>query len=66
MAARNREQHALYQALKAFGQIPKSRFILGYIEDPALRQAIRRPKTKVKNGGSGIRGSTSDQAGFCA
>jgi TnpA family transposase len=34
------KQHALYRALKAFGQIPKSLFILQVIDDPVLRQAI--------------------------
>ena len=33
-------QHALYQTLKAFGQIIKSIFILRYIDDLELRQAI--------------------------
>jgi TnpA family transposase len=36
------KQHALYQALKAFGQVPKSLFILQVIDDPVLRQACRR------------------------
>jgi hypothetical protein len=31
------KQHALYRALKAFGQIPKSLFILQVIDDPVLR-----------------------------
>ena len=34
------KQHALYQALKAFGQVPKSLFILQVIDDPVLRQAV--------------------------
>ena len=40
------KQHSLYQALKAFGQIPKSLFILRYIDEPPLRMAIE----KVLNG----------------
>ena len=36
------KQHGLYQALKAFGQILKSHFILRVIDDPVLRQAIER------------------------
>lgn len=40
------KQHGLYQALKAFGQIPKSLFILRYIDEPDLRMSIE----KVLNG----------------
>ena len=40
------KQHGLYQALKAFGQIPKSLFILRYIDEPRLRMSIE----KVLNG----------------
>jgi uncharacterized protein YbcC (UPF0753/DUF2309 family) len=40
------KQHGLYQALKAFGQILKSHFILRVIDDPELRMAIE----KVLNG----------------
>jgi TnpA family transposase len=36
------KQHSLYQALKAFGQIPKTLFILRYIDEPPLRMAIER------------------------
>ncbi|TAE79466.1 MAG: Tn3 family transposase [Alphaproteobacteria bacterium] len=36
------KQHRLYQALKAFGQIIKSDFILRYIDDVKLRQAIEK------------------------
>jgi TnpA family transposase len=36
------KQHSLYQALKAFGQIPKSLFILRYIDEPPLRMSIER------------------------
>ena len=41
-------QHALYQALKAFGQIIKSLFILRYINDLDLRQAIEKQLNKVE------------------
>ena len=41
-------QHPLYQALKAFGQITKSLFILGYIDDIELRQAIESQLNKVE------------------
>jgi TnpA family transposase len=40
------KQHGLYQAIKAFGQILKSHFILRVIDDPALRMTIE----KVLNG----------------
>jgi TnpA family transposase len=41
-------QHALYQTLKAFGQIIKSLFILRYVDDIELRQAIERQLNKVE------------------
>jgi TnpA family transposase len=41
-------QHAIYQTLKAFGQIIKSLFILRYIDDLTLRQAIERQLNKVE------------------
>lgn len=41
-------QHALYQTLKAFGQIVKSLFILRYVDDLDLRQAIERQLNKVE------------------
>jgi Tn3 transposase DDE domain len=41
------KQHALYHALKAFGQIPKSLFILRLIDDPALRQAIEKQRDRI-------------------
>ncbi|MFV0475396.1 MAG: Tn3 family transposase [Pikeienuella sp.] len=41
-------QHALYQTLKAFGQIIKSLFILRYIDDLDLRQAVERQLNKVE------------------
>ena len=42
------KQHSLYQALKAFGQIIKSLFILRYIDDLELRQAIEKQLNKVE------------------
>ena len=42
------KQHILYQALKAFGQIIKSDFILRYIDDMKLRQAIEKQLNKVE------------------
>ena len=41
-------QHPLYQALKEFGKIPKTLFILKYVDDPALRQAIEKQLNKVE------------------
>lgn len=41
-------QHALYQTLKAFGQIVKSLFILRYVDDLGLRQAIEKQLNKVE------------------
>jgi TnpA family transposase len=41
-------QHALYQTMKAFGQIIKSLFILHYVDDLALRQAIEKQLNKVE------------------
>jgi len=42
------KQHRLYQALKAFGQIIKSDFILHYLDDVELRQAIEKQLNKVE------------------
>ena len=42
------KQHKLYQALKSFGQIIKSDFILRYIDDVDLRQAIEKQLNKVE------------------
>lgn len=42
------KQHRLYQTLKAFGQIIKSLFILRYIDDLELRQAIEEQLNKVE------------------
>lgn len=41
-------QHVLYQTLKAFGQIIKSLFILRYVDDVDLRQAIEKQLNKVE------------------
>ncbi|WP_246079590.1 Tn3 family transposase [Parasedimentitalea maritima] len=41
-------QHTLYQTMKAFGQIIKSLFILRYVDDLALRQAIEKQLNKVE------------------
>ena len=41
-------QHMLYHALKAFCQITKSLFILGYIDDVKLRQSIESQLNKVE------------------
>lgn len=42
-------KHPLYQALKEFGKIPKSIFILKYIDDQALRQAIEKQLNKIES-----------------
>ena len=42
------KQHKLYQALKAFGQIIKTDFILRYLDDIDLRQAIEKQLNKVE------------------
>ena len=43
------KQHTLYQALKAFGQIIKTKFILEYIDNVELRQAIEKQLNKVEH-----------------
>jgi TnpA family transposase len=43
------KQHELYRAVKAFGQIIKSRFILRYIDNPDLRMAIEKILNKIEN-----------------
>jgi TnpA family transposase len=43
------KQHTLYQALKAFGQILKSLFILRYLDDPVLRQAIEKQLDRIEH-----------------
>jgi TnpA family transposase len=42
-------QHSLYKALKEFGKIPKSLFILKYLDDCPFRQAIEAQLNKVEN-----------------
>lgn len=42
------KEHPLYQAFKAFGRIIKSLFILEYIDDVELRQAIQKQLNKVE------------------
>ena len=41
-------QHELYRAVKAFGQIIKSIFILRYLDDLELRQTIEKQLNKVE------------------
>ena len=43
------KQHALYRALKTFGKIVKSIFILRYIDDLELRQVIEKQLNKIEN-----------------
>jgi len=42
------KQHRLYQGLKAFGQIIKSQFILQYLDDVKLRQAIEKQLNNIE------------------
>ncbi len=42
------KQHTLYKAMKAFGQIIKSLFILRYLDEVELRQAIEKQLNKVE------------------
>ncbi len=41
-------QHPLYRALKEFGKIPKTLFILKYFDDHLFRQAIEKQLNKVE------------------
>ncbi len=43
------KQHSLYRALKAFGKIIKSIFILRYIDDLEFRQSIEKQLNKVES-----------------
>ncbi len=43
------KQHSLYQALKEFGKITKSLFILKYYDDCTLRQAIEAQLNKIES-----------------
>lgn len=42
-------QNPLYKALKEFGKIPKTDFILKYSDDPTFRQAIEKQLNKVES-----------------
>lgn len=42
------KQHPLYKALKEFGKIPKTLFILKYVDDPEFRQSIEKQLNKVE------------------
>jgi len=42
------KDHPLYQALKEFGRIIKTQFILTYLNDVALRQGIEKQMNKIK------------------
>lgn len=42
------KQHPLYRALKEFGKIPKTLFILKYCDDLDLRQAVEKQLNKVE------------------
>lgn len=43
------KQHTLYRALKEFGKIIKTIFILNYIDDPELRQSIEKQLNKIES-----------------
>lgn len=43
------KQHPLYTALKEFGKIPKSVFILSYVDDQRFRQAIEKQLNKIES-----------------
>ncbi len=43
------KQHSLYQALKEFGEITKSLFILKYYDDCAFRQSIEAQLNKIES-----------------
>lgn len=42
------KQHELYRALKAFGQIVKTLFVLRYVDDLDLRQAIEQQLSRIE------------------
>ena len=42
------KQHPLYKALKEFGKIPKTLFILRYVDDLQFRQSIEKQLNKVE------------------
>ena len=41
------QHHPLYLALKEFGKLPKSEFILRFVDNLALRQAVEMQLNKV-------------------
>jgi TnpA family transposase len=43
------KQHRLYSAIKEFGKVIKTDFLLNYIDDLALRQKIEKQLNKVEN-----------------
>ncbi len=43
------KQHTLYRALKEFGKIIKTIFILKYIDDPEFRQSIEKQLNKIES-----------------
>lgn len=43
------KQHPLYQALKELGKIPKTLFLLRFIDDPLFRQAIEKQLNKIES-----------------
>ena len=43
------KQHTLYRALKEFGKIPKSLFILDYVDNSVLRQSIEKQLNKIES-----------------
>jgi TnpA family transposase len=43
------KQHTLYRALKEFGKIPKSLFILDYVDNSVLRQSIEKQLNKMES-----------------
>ena len=43
------QQYPLYRALKEFGKIPKTLFLLKYIDDLELRQAIEKQLNKLES-----------------
>lgn len=43
------KQHTLYRAFKEFGKIPKSLFILDYVDDAVLRQSIEKQLNKIES-----------------
>jgi TnpA family transposase len=42
-------KHKLYQALREFGRIIKTRFLLNYIDDVVFRQQIEKQLNKIEN-----------------